>query len=111
MELTIRRNGAVRVIPVKRAEIIIDMIEYELRNNIPVISIYSFGWGVATEWNKIIESNKSAIQRAGKIIIDLRNNPGGSLGDVAQMLGDFVPAGEPVVYTTTRYYDEAIASD
>ena len=34
----------------------------------------------------------------GKIIIDLRNNPGGSLDEVAAMLNYFVPKGESVVH-------------
>lgn len=34
----------------------------------------------------------------GKLIIDLRNNPGGSLDEVASMLNYFVPKGQSVVH-------------
>lgn len=34
----------------------------------------------------------------GKIIIDLRNNPGGSLDEVAAILNYFVPKGQSVVH-------------
>jgi carboxyl-terminal processing protease len=34
----------------------------------------------------------------GKIVIDLRNNPGGSLDEVAGILNYFVPKGQSVVH-------------
>ena len=36
---------------------------------------------------------------AEKVIIDLRNNPGGSLVGVLQMVDEFLQAGEPILYT------------
>ena len=83
MKLTIMRNGAQKEIVVTRAKIVISMIDYQLRNGTPVISIHSFGRGIASSWQEMIKNNKSAIERAGKIVIDLRNNPGGSLSEVA----------------------------
>ena len=38
-------------------------------------------------------------QGANKVIIDLRNNPGGSLVGVLQMVDEFLEEGEPILYT------------
>ena len=86
------------------------MLDYTLRNNVPLISIHSFGWGIAATWQETLAKNASAIQNAGKIIIDLRNNPGGSLSDVADMLSDFVEKDQPVVVTQSRYGEEVVVS-
>ncbi len=48
-------------------------------------------------------------ETGSRVIIDLRNNPGGSLDAVERMLSDFVvPAGEPTVLVRSRE-DEEIA--
>ncbi|HKJ78098.1 MAG TPA: S41 family peptidase, partial [Prolixibacteraceae bacterium] len=36
---------------------------------------------------------------ANKVIVDLRNNPGGSLGSVLQILDEFLEKGQPILYT------------
>lgn len=36
---------------------------------------------------------------AKKVIVDLRQNPGGSLASVLQILDEFLPKGEPLLYT------------
>ena len=42
---------------------------------------------------------KLQAEGAEKVIIDLRNNPGGSLVGVLQMVDEFLQAGEPILYT------------
>ena len=76
----------------------------------PVIAIHTFGWGVAQKRVETLAAHKNEIAASPKIIIDLRNNPGGSLQEVAEMLSDFVPAGEPVVVTRSRYEEQNIVS-
>lgn len=43
--------------------------------------------------------NKLQSNGAQKVIIDLRNNPGGSLVGVLQMVDEFLKSGEPILYT------------
>lgn len=38
-------------------------------------------------------------QGAGKVIVDLRQNPGGSLRSVLQIVDEFLEKGEPILYT------------
>src|SRR5690606_10488120 len=108
--LTIQRNAATQVITITRAKITVSLIDYEFKSNTPIISIHTFGWGISTTWMDILQKNKSAIQNAGKLVIDLRNNPGGSLQEVAEMLSDFVNKDQPVVITASRYSEEQIVS-
>ncbi|MBP6911184.1 PDZ domain-containing protein [Patescibacteria group bacterium] len=110
VKLTIDRGGVRSVIPVTRAKITISMIDYKFTKNTPIITIHSFGRGVANTWSEMLKKNASAIQNAGKLIIDLRDNPGGSLQEVAEMLSDFVPRDQPVVVTLSRYQEESVVS-
>ena len=111
VQLTIMRNGSSQQYTITRAKLVVSMIDYTLKNNTPIISIHTFGWNIAQSWNEMITKNASAIKNSGKLIIDLRNNPGGSLQDVANMLSDFVPKDQPVVITQSRYQEEQIVSE
>lgn len=91
VKLTIQRNGSTMTIPVTRAKITISMIDYEVKSATPIIKIHTFGWGVAGSWTEILKKNTAQINNSPKIIIDLRDNPGGSLQEVADMLSDFIP--------------------
>lgn len=108
--MVVQRDNATQTITIKREKITLSLIEYQFKNNTPVISIHTFGWGISSTWISLLEKNKTAIQSAGKLIIDLRNNPGGSLQEVADMLSDFVDKDQPVVITTSRYSEEEIVS-
>ncbi len=110
MTLTIQRNGTNIVIPVTRAKITISMIDYEIKSTTPIVKIHTFGRGVAASWIGILKQHTAQISNSSKIIIDLRDNPGGSLQEVADMLSDFIPENEPVVVTRSRYDEEVVVS-
>lgn len=53
-----------------------------------------------TTYNEFVEGLKKLEQLgAKKVIVDLRNNPGGSLVGVLQMVDEFLEKGEPILYT------------
>lgn len=110
VKLTIDRQGTTLVIPVIRQKITVSLIDYDTKSSIPVISIHTFGWGIANTWVQILTAHKNEIQNASKIIIDLRDNPGGSLQEVADMLGDFIAKDQPVVVTRSRYEEDTVVS-
>lgn len=59
------------------------------------ISILKFGGDTLTEWQKAIqEISKSKIT---KVILDLRNNPGGYLQDAVDIAGEFLSKGSVAV--------------
>lgn len=98
VKIRIRRGTAELDFNVIRAKITINYVEYKkLDNNDYLVKISLFGAGVKDAFvqalGTIAKDNGN-----GKIIIDLRNNPGGSLDEVANMLGYFVPKDQSVVH-------------
>ena len=108
--LTITRQVNTMEVKVTRGTITISMLDYTVKSGTPVISINIFGRGVANTWKETLAAHKGEIQNADKIIIDLRDNPGGSLQDVADILSDFVPKDQPVVVTKMRAEEHTIVS-
>ncbi|HOJ49491.1 MAG TPA: S41 family peptidase [Spirochaetota bacterium] len=74
-----------------------------IENDIGYIKINSFAENTPDELSRILENFESKSIR--KIIIDLRNNPGGSLMSVVNIADFFLPAGL-VVYTQGRQKED-----
>ena len=49
-----------------------------------------------------LKKSGEKLRRATRVIVDLRDNPGGSAGVLLRIAGFFVPAGTPVVRTVAR---------
>lgn len=98
VKLHIKRGTDELDFTITRAKITINYVEYKkLETGDQYIKITTFGAWV----NDAFVLALTAIAKdpsSGKIIIDLRNNPGGSLDEVAQMLNYFVPKGQSVVH-------------
>lgn len=104
VQLKINRNGTLMEIPVKREKITIDYVSYrKLESGIPYLQITTFGEGTLTSFAKAADWISKNGTDTDKLIIDLRNNPGGSMEEVAAILSYFVPKGESVV--KIRYRD------
>lgn len=82
-----------------RAEITVNPIEYKLLENtkdkIGYIDIDTFNANTLSSMQEAMIYMKS--EEVEKIVIDLRNNPGGYLDQVVQVLGYFIPEG-PIVH-------------
>ena len=99
VRLLIQREGwsEPKEIKLKRDVIKIPTLKWELKeDDIAVIKIYQFNQILTSEFKKatfeILNSN------AKKIILDLRNNPGGYLDKAVEIAGWFLPKGEVVVW-------------
>lgn len=96
VKIGINRNNRKIYKNIKRAEITINPVEYQiLKDNIGYLKISQFN-------PHTYESVLSALKEFDKkkisnIIIDLRNNPGGMLGEVVNVLNLFIPEG-PIVH-------------
>lgn len=77
-------------------------------NNDYYIKIGSFGFGVSKEFDGAMDAFKKS--QSSKLIIDLRNNPGGSLDQVDEMLRYFVPQGSGVVVIKSKEGTQIIPS-
>ncbi len=67
----------------------------ELRSDMVLVTISSFQFGLDKLRKETL--NKLQQNNYNTIVIDLRNNPGGSLEDVEHMLDYIVPSGQPSV--------------
>lgn len=102
--LTILRDGEILTIEVTRAKIIITDVEYKtLENGFFYIQIKNFWEKVYGEFTQALEELKKSNQK--KIIIDLRNNPGGYLDQVTEMLSLFVKKWEKTAVIKHKDYD------
>jgi len=97
VNLSILRKGWVepRIFSIIRDKIVLPSVEIEfLDNDIATIKLYQFTTGVTDEFQKkigaLLDSNTK------KIILDLRNNPGGLLTQAQNIAGWFIEKGDIV---------------
>ncbi|WP_352420272.1 S41 family peptidase [Proteiniborus sp.] len=108
VKLGIVREGEPKVLyfDIVRELIIINPIEYEiLKDNIGYIKIIEFNEHTLENVLKALGQFK--IEKVDKVIFDVRNNPGGSLNEVVNVLRFLVPRG-PIVHI--KYSNGEIAT-
>lgn len=97
------RNDAHIALNIERKQINIKTVSYEINDKIGYIKINSFATATPDEVRAALfdieENNK-----LNKIIIDVRDNPGGELASVIKVLDQFVPKGKTLV--TFEYKEE-----
>jgi carboxyl-terminal processing protease len=91
-------------ISVKRDEIPINTILSKMKKiddkNIGSILITQFSEKTAPDFEKAL--NKLEKQKLNGLIIDVRDNPGGLLSSVGDILGDFIPKSSPYIQIQDR---------
>ncbi|HAS84639.1 MAG TPA: hypothetical protein DCS23_00990 [Candidatus Yonathbacteria bacterium] len=94
--LAIKRNGGIEDIKVTRDVINIPTIDTKLRDDgVFVISLYNFSANSASLFRDAL---REFIQSdSDKLVLDLRNNPGGYLESAVDMASFFLPLGKTVV--------------
>ena len=94
--LTVKRSGNIEEVKVVRDTINIPIIDTKLREDgVFVISLYNFSANSASLFRDALrEFIKSS---SDKLVLDLRNNPGGYLESSVDMASFFLPLGEIVV--------------
>ena len=99
--LGIQRNERVLEFELERREITVDMITYEmLGEDIGYMRILQFGGNASI---KFAEAMGFFMDQGVKgVVIDLRDNPGGYLNVVVEMLDMLLPEGK-LVYTQDKY--------
>ena len=96
VKLTLQREKKVFEVAITRDQIVLKSVEFKaFEGGTAHLKITRFGDNTVTEWNK--EVGKVMSQGYKKIILDMRNNPGGRLDQAITIAGDFVPAGSPIL--------------
>lgn len=110
VKLTIKREDKIFDVDVERAKIIINDVDYKsLNDEVYYIQIKSFWDHVRADFKKALDelSTKKSVK---KVILDLRNNWGWYLSEVADMLSYFVPLNQPTAYVKYINDDESYFS-
>ena len=105
--ITVERGGETKDYNIERREIIENSVRYEmLDDNIGYVAISSFNTNTGTSKENTYTEFKDAIESLTsdgmeKLIIDVRDNPGGVLNVVCQIADYLLPKGV-ITYTETR---------
>lgn len=93
--LTVERAHQERDITIKREKIHVKSVEYKKEGDVGVFTINKFQENTAAELKtNIMKAHKQGVK---KIVIDLRNNPGGLLNEAVKMANIFIDKNKPVV--------------
>lgn len=100
VEITFKRQGETKKTILTRKEIEVDAVPFYtlLDDNTAYIVLSKFNNKASSETIKALETLKA--KGADKVILDLRGNPGGLLGEAINVTNIFVPKGELI--TTTK---------
>lgn len=94
--LTIKQNGGAHDFVIKRDTINIPTIDTKLREDgVFVISLYSFSANSPTLFRGALR--EFILSGSDKLVLDLRNNPGGYLNAAIDMASWFLPLGKVIV--------------
>ena len=95
--LTIFREGEseAREVKIVRGVINIPNIDTEIKDDVFVISLYSFGNKSSAEFRSALR--EFVLSKKSRLLLDLRGNPGGYLDAAVDMASWFVPSGKVIV--------------
>lgn len=102
--LTILREGETqtRDIKITRAQINVQTVEVTYQNDIAIVSINEFGTDTSSEFDKA--AKEISDKNINKVVIDLRDNPGGLLDSAISVAGQIFPQDTLVTYEQGRDY-------
>lgn len=108
VELSVFREKASNplVFKVTRDRIISPVVEVSVKKGVYVITLYSFAENSPALFQAAIQKFKDSGNK--KLIIDLRNNPGGYLDAAVSASSWFLPEGTPIVRETRKNSDEKV---
>lgn len=110
VSLTILRGEQVLEIEVIREKIVIKDIDFSTpKTDTFYIQVKNFGPHVFDEFTLALDELETNT-RIKKVIIDVRNNPGGYLDQVSRILSYFVPDGEPTAIVDYGTEDQSYTS-
>lgn len=104
--LAIIREGERKPIDITivRDNIVYETLEWEIKDEVALISIYQFGDKVESEFQAAVEA--ILLESPKGVVVDLRNNGGGLLDAAIEIIGEFV-SDEVVVKTRGRKFGDS----
>ncbi len=97
VKLSIVREGKTEPLDFEltRDKITIKTVKEETKGDTKVVSISRFGDNTNAEWDSVVNNIK--VSGSQKLILDLRNDPGGRLDSAIYVAGEFLPQNSVVV--------------
>ncbi len=93
--LTVQRGSEEKDVKIKREKIHVKSVEYQKKGDVGVITINKFQNDTSGELkDAVLKAHKDGLR---KIVLDLRNNPGGLLDEAVKMSNIFIDKGKTVV--------------
>ncbi|PKR12397.1 S41 family peptidase, partial [Staphylococcus aureus] len=104
--LTVQRGSEEKDVKIKREKIHVKSVEYKKKDKVGVITINKFQNDTSGELkDAVLKAHKDGLK---KIVLDLRNNPGGLLDEAVKMANIFIDKGKTVVKLEKGKDTEAI---
>lgn len=109
VKLTIIRNEEEKVIEIKREKLVVESVELSYRGDVAVLAINEFGVDTKKEFiKKALEIKNKGI---GKIVLDLRNNPGGLLDGAVDVASELLDRDKVVVLEEGKDYKRELRTN
>lgn len=101
IKVEVKRNDEIIEYTMERREVEVDVVYYEmLENNIGYIVLDQFTDSASNQFKDAIVDLQS--QGMEKVIVDVRDNPGGSLTTLEDVLNCFLPKNKLLLYSMTK---------
>lgn len=113
IEIEVDRNGEQLSFSIERTEISIPTVEGEFlegEDGIAYISISQFNDMTPTDLTEVITSLQNTGEIKG-IVLDVRNNPGGSVPAVVEVAETFLPADDYIVWVLEKSKESSYRSE
>lgn len=100
VRIEIKRDGELKVFKVRREKIEISPVEYDVSKGVGYIKLNSFSDKASDKVKEALDYMDTVGTK--KVILDLRDNPGGYLDEAVKVASLFVPKG-PIVHIKDKY--------
>lgn len=108
--LTVKRASEVKKIPVVREKIHLDTVTFTTINSVPVVKIHKFEKDTLPKFLELLENGSLTGKERG-LVVDLRNNPGGTLEEALKISQEFVKKDVVVMQYDPRDNRQKLVAD
>lgn len=107
VSLKVRRGGAEKKYEITRRKVEVPTAVYKIIENVGYLRIKEFNDNTPAQFNRCIDALLEA--KVSGIVFDVRNNPGGTINSVSQILDRLLPEGDIVSATYRDGRTEVLA--
>ena len=108
VNLKVDRNGEIKIFSITRKAFEQRNVEYAVYDNLGYIRIYQFAENADEQFQDAL--NSLLAKNVEGLIFDVRNNPGGELNTVCNMIDMLIPGGEEIIVIEYKEEEEIIYS-